>query len=94
MTFPTRAQLDAWHDEAMENGSKTAINRLHDAAARLLALPEVDAIEITSAMEEAGMKEVQYQYNLPSTRAGVVAVFRAMLRAHSSPLAPQFKEKP
>ena len=47
------------------------------------ALPEVDAIEITSAMEEAGMAEVKRQYNLPSTRAGVVAVFRAMLSASS-----------
>ena len=35
--FPTRAQIDAWHDEAMANGSKTAINRLHDVAARALA---------------------------------------------------------
>lgn len=50
MTFPTRAQLDAWHDEAMENGSKTAINRLHDAAARMLAeRPEEKIISPTPA---------------------------------------------
>jgi hypothetical protein len=49
------------------------------AALRLVA-SETER-EITSAMEDAGMAEAKYQYNLPVTRASVVAIFRAMEKA-------------
>ncbi len=45
--------------------------------------PEGVAIEVTSAMEEAGMKMAKFQYNLPVTRASVFAIFNAMLDARS-----------
>ena len=63
------------------DGLRAVRDYYHHEATR----PEVEPIEITMEMEEAGMAEVEYQYNLPSTRAGVVAVFRAMLAARQSP---------
>lgn len=79
---------DDHRDSWMGNAIK-AVNRLEEHCRKHNAYPELEprpeGTEITSAMEEAGMREAKFQYNLPVTRASVCAIFKAMLAESSKP---------
>lgn len=61
------------------------LNHARQLERELAQRPEATTyIEVTTAMEEAGMKEAKHQYNLPVTRASVYAIFNAMLQASPS----------